>query len=386
MLPLTLVTTMTAGSFQILAFAVLASRIIPDLGVSRTQLGLLGSINTGVGALVAPSLGRLTDKIGPRQSVVAALGISGVGLVLTALSTNLWLLALSAFVSGFPQGWCNPATNALIAARVAEGSRGALTGIKQSGVQFGVFLSGVTLPGLSTWLSWRGAMWVYAGGCFALAIAVPLFLAADDPSVTRAGQPAGRAAKKKAPLDPFIIRLAVYALLMGTAGGAVGRFFPLWAEEVIGFSNATAGVIVALGGLFGIVARIAVGRFAERSTSPSRLLGLLALVGASYYIVLLATGTVGSWVLWVSPVLMAIGVAAWNAVAMLTVIMTVPRADAGRASGVVMLGFLGGLGIGSPLAGLAVDLTDSYQPMFAGALALALLSAALTLPNRPARK
>ena len=371
---------MTAGSFQIFVFSVLASQIIPDLGVSRTELGLLGSINTGVGALTAPYLGRVTDRIGPRRSIILVLSMSGIGLGLTALAPNLWILALSAFVSGFPQGWCNPATNALISARVAEGSRGVLTGIKQSGVQVGVFLSGITLPSLSVWLGWRGAMWVYALASLGLAVVVPLLLSPDAAVANRSQlETAEQKAEAKAPLDGFIIRIAIYAFLMGTAGGAVSRFFPLWAEEVIGFSNRTAGVIVALGGLFGIVARVSVGRFAEKSGSPRRLLGLLALVGAVYYVVLLVTGTVGSWILWLSPVLMAIGVAAWNAVAMLAVILTVPRSQSGRASGIVMLGFLGGLGIGSPLAGWSIDLTDSYQPMFAAALALALASAVLTL-------
>ena len=43
---------------------VLASPIIDDLGISRTQVGLIGSVNTGLGALSAPLSGRLTDRIG----------------------------------------------------------------------------------------------------------------------------------------------------------------------------------------------------------------------------------------------------------------------------------------------------------------------------------
>ncbi|MFT7600830.1 MAG: MFS family permease [Acidimicrobiales bacterium] len=141
--PFTLVSTMTVSAFQIFALAVLASRIIKDLDISRTELGLLGSINTVVGALSAPWSGRLTDRIGPRLSIVIILGISGTGLSLMALSTNVWLLAISAMVSGIPQGWGNSATNALIVGRVAEARRGVLTGIKQSGVQVGAFLSGL---------------------------------------------------------------------------------------------------------------------------------------------------------------------------------------------------------------------------------------------------
>jgi MFS family permease len=391
---------MTASSFQIFVFAVLASQLIADFDVSRAILGLLGSINTVTGAVTAPWLGRLTDRIGPRRSVITVLGISGAGMSLMAIAPNLWVLGLSAIVSGLPQGWGNPSTNALIAARVPEGSRGVLTGIKQSGVQVSVFLSGLTLPTLSIWLGWRGAMWVYAGAFFALAIGVPLILAADeddpasaasvsarDPSSLASSPPRTQPAEPRVsgPLDPLIWRIAFYALLMGTAGGAVSRFFPLWAEEVVGFSSTTAGAIVAIGGLFGVIARIAVGRLAEHRIGAPRLLGLLSLVGAVYCLSLAATTSIGSWLLWVSPVLAAVGLSAWNAVAMLTIITTVPRRDAGRASGIVMFGFLGGLSIGSPLAGLAVDAFDSYQPMFFVAFALTLASAILVLPGSGSR-
>ena len=65
----------------------------------------------------------------------------------------------------------------------------------------------------------------------------------------------------------------------------------------------------------------------------------------------------------------------WNAVAMLAVILGIAKSQAGRASGTVMVGFLGGLGVGAPIAGLVIDATDSYQPVWFGALILALASA-----------
>ena len=68
-----LVSAMVASTFSIFALAVLASAIIDDLGVSRTMVGVFGSVNTGVGALTAPYSGRLTDRIGPRNAVLVLL-------------------------------------------------------------------------------------------------------------------------------------------------------------------------------------------------------------------------------------------------------------------------------------------------------------------------
>jgi MFS family permease len=334
--------------------------------------------------VTAPATGRITDRIGARRATVILLLLSGTGIGVMALSTNWVVLALSAVISGIPQGWGNPTTNALIAERVPARARGTITGIKQSGVQFGIFLSGFTLPGLALALGWRGALWGYAIAFSIGAVAVALTIgpapAAPSASVPVGGHGApapGDQRAGRAPLPRFIWMISGYALLYGTVGGAVGRFFPLWANEVVGLSTVVAGALVALSGLLGIATRIAAGRLAQERIDPSRLLAILGVIGAGYCLVLLLTTTIGAWVLWPATVMNSIGIAAWNAVAMLAVIMTVPRESSGRASGVVMLGFLGGLTIGSPLAGAVVDRWDTYQPVWAVALVLGLCASAL---------
>ncbi len=399
---------MTATSFQIFALSVLAIELITDLDLSRAELGLIGSVNTMTGALTSPLSGRLTDRIGPWAAAVSGMLISAVGMSMMALSGSTLALVASALVSGIPQGWGNPATNALIAERVAPGVRGTITGIKQSGVQFGVFLSGLTLPTLAVWLGWRGASWVYAGLFALVAVLTAVLLprrptdspapsfrsgsalssvsdAASASGATATGHGAPNTAEPVVTMDPWIWRLAGYALLSGTLGGTIGRFFPLWAEEAVGMTTRTAGFLVAMTGMLGIVARIVAGKVAETAVSPPRLLRILAAIGGLYGVVLLATPVLGSWILWPGTALNAIGIGAWNAVAMLAIIMVVPRQLAGRASGIVMLGFLGGLSLGSPIAGWAVDRWSSYQPVWGVCVALSAL-AVLSLSSGPRRR
>lgn len=367
---------MTASSFQIFAIAVLAVDIIDDLEISRTALGLLGSLNTLVGATTAPMLGRLTDRIGAHRAIILVLVISSIGMALMALSGHWIMLALSAIVSGLPQGWGNPATNALIAERVPAAGQGTVTGIKQSGVQFGIFLSGLSLPGLALIMGWRGALWGFAA-VFAIA-ALLMTRGIERPTqVTKAAASHAATDAGSEPLPRFIWRLSIYAFLLGSAGGAIGRFFPLWANEVVGMSTVVAGALVAVGGALGIVSRIWAGRLAQDRIAPPKLLSLLAWVGALYCVALLLTTTIGSWILWPAAIFYAVGIGAWNAVAMLAVIVSVPRSAAGRASGVVMFGFLGGLTVGSPITGLIVDQWGSYQPVWAGAMLLSMVGAVL---------
>jgi predicted MFS family arabinose efflux permease len=385
--PATLLTTMTASAYQIFVFAVLASPLIDDLDMSRAQLGLIGSINTLVGATTAPFTGRLTDRIGARRSIVAVLVLSALGMAIMAVAPDLWWLSVSAGVGGIPQGWGNPATNALISTRVDVGRRGSLMGVKQSGVTLGIFLSGATMPAIAAAASWRVSVLVYAIVFAAVAVIVELTLGADpadaspEGSVTPDAAP-GHEGSRRPALDPVIRRMALYALLMGTAGGAVGRFFPLFAEESIGFTTEAAGLLVAIGGLLGMGARVVAGKWAEHRIAPIRLLGLLAIVGAAYCALLGVVTESSKWLLLLSPPLSAVGIAAWNAVAMLAIITFVAGSEAGRASGIVMLGFLGGLSISAPLAGYAVDQWGQYRTVWLVAAALAALAAALMLVGR----
>lgn len=45
---------MMSSTFVVFGLAVLASPVIDDLGVSKWQIGILGAVNTGIGALSAP--------------------------------------------------------------------------------------------------------------------------------------------------------------------------------------------------------------------------------------------------------------------------------------------------------------------------------------------
>lgn len=370
-LSIILVTSMVASTFSIFALAVLASAIIDDLGVSRTMIGVIGSVNTGVGALSAPYSGKLTDRIGPRNAVLVLLVISSFTLVLMGLSSSAWMLIVAGVIGGIPQGWGNPATNALIAAVVEPGGRGVMTGIKQSGVTFAVFLAGATLPGLEQLWSWQTACLVFAGA-FALFTVAAFIILPSAASVTATSPAPSKASTE--PLPAFIWRLGLYALLMGLASGSIGRFLALFAEESLGYTSTVAGLAVAMSGLLGMGFRIAAARRAEHRVRPSTLLMQLSLIAAVSSSLLAISPSVGRSLLWPAVVLYALGHTAWNAVINLAVIVNVPTNQAGRASGIIILGFLMGLTIAGPVAGLIVDERGSYELVWWLSVALAGIS------------
>jgi len=171
--------------------------------------------------------------------------------------------------------------------------------------------------------------------------------------------------------------LTAYAFTMGCVVGGTGRFLPLFAEEQLGMSNFSAGMVSALLGGLAIGTRIVWAGAAETRIRPGRALAVQAgLTMVALTLLLLATA-VGSGLLWLVAVVGSVGMNSWNSVAMLAVISGVPLALAGRASGVVVMGFMVGLSLGGVFPGLVETWTGTYTAAWAVLLVLAGVAASL---------
>ncbi|MGI9621745.1 MAG: MFS transporter [Acidimicrobiales bacterium] len=370
----TLVAAMAYSTMQLYAVAVLASDLRDDLDISRTQIGVAGAVATGLGALSAPYLGRRIDTIGAKRGAMTVLGAGGVSLILTALAPHFGLLLVASAVGGIALSGGNAATNKLIGLHVPDGHRGTVTGIKQSGVTLSLFLCGLTLPTLSDSLGWRWAISLY--GIVALvATALVAFRLEPDPE---SGQSPAHRSRSRAPLASWVRRLAIYGFLMGVTTAGIIRFLPLFAEEELGLSEAEAGLAMALVGLAGIAARIIAGRLAEHNVTTRASLFSMAVIAAVVAVLLMVSPNVGSWLVWPIALLTATSSIAWNAVGNLAIIRGVDPDSSGKATGLLLLGFLAGLTVGAPMTGAIVDQTGSYSFAWAVVLATAGLAALVT--------
>lgn len=363
--------TMTIATFPLIVFSVLAAELIAEFGITRGQVGFLVTANGIIGALVSPFFGAVTDRIGAVTATRAVLGI-GVA-ILTGLATApvYGVLLAVAFVGGISHGWGNPATNALIVENVPAGSRGLLTGIKQSGVQIGTFLGGLLLPLFTALWNWRVAI-----AAFILIPASALAGLWGKSYVVQQQFPEG---KGKASIPIPVRWIALYGTLSGMATSSLLTFLPLFAEEVKLWSAQAAGSLIGLVGLVGIVARITWPPASEKLVGHGRTLRLMSLLsaGCALLLVLAATGAVGGWALVPAALLLATGSIAWNAVGMLAVMDLSHPAAVGRGTGLVLLGFLLGYAAGAPLMGVSVDSLATYGPGWATAGLLLLVSAVI---------
>lgn len=348
--------TMAASTFSFTTFSVLSRPLLEAFALRRWQLGALVTATAAVGALTSPVLGRVSDRIGGRGALELTLGLSAAVLVGLALSPVYLILIVAALAAGLAQATANPGTNKLIGLHAAGGTRGTVTGIKQAGVQAGVFLGGSLLPLGALHIGWRQTLLIAAGVPVLGLLASRRLIPADTPTDAGSALDQIRASR-----SPFLLRLALYGFLIGAGWSAVFTYLPDYAQTALGWSPTRAGLLVSVAGLCGMAGRIGWSRLAERRLGAPATLMALAVIGlAAVLAVLLAARSPA--LLWLGAAALGASSGSWNSVGMFAVIDRMPPHLSGAASGVVMFGFLIGLGTGAPLFGWAVDVTAAYAP------------------------
>jgi len=368
---LVLFSAMGASTYTAASLAVVATFIIDDLGIGRAQFGLVIAANALLAALLSPVSGPIADRVGGKRAVIAVFAAAAVSYLALGLAAAFWMLFIGSFFGAWSMSGTNPATNKLIAEDLPQGERGVITGIKQSGVQAAIFLGGLALPSMAIAFGWRASYLMLA--------TIPVLLALFAAWVVPASEPGAVSVRvsARAPLPSAIRWLGVYGLLLGFAG-AVSYLVPLFGEEELGLDPRAAGAAAALTGLAAFAARIGWARAAEiwsNYRGPLFAMAVLAVVAA---IAMMAAPTAGVWLLFVGALLIGISSSAWNSVGMLAVMDEAGAAATGRASGVVLLGFLAGLGIGPPIYGAIVD-NIGYGVMWAVSLAAAAAAVVLMI-------
>ena len=366
---ITLVAAMASATSFGPMLGLLGTEFIGEFGISRGELGLLIGLSMVVGGACSPVVGVLTDRLGGRKALALTFALAGAGYLVMAGAGIYLVLMLAAFVAGISNGLTNPATNKLIATEVAPGSRGFITGVKQSGVQIGTALLGLLVPlGVIAW-GWRTTVVI-------VAVVWLLFLPVTFrvTSAVASSKPTTRAEWATAFWN--IWPVSAFGTLIGIASSLL-ILLPLFAEEALGFDRIAAGQTAALAAVCAIAGRLAWPRRAERrhafpgTLRTLALLTVLGVAGLAWSISLPA-------VVWPAAVVMGLSAASWNSVGMLATIVTAGPARAGAATGWVQLGFLTGSGVGTPLYGWLIDATHSYLPGMALA-AVAATAAALVV-------
>ncbi|MFD5512456.1 MFS transporter [Streptomyces sp. NPDC127051] len=347
-----LTSAMAFSMLQLFLLGAFGPRLVDELGISPTVLGLTTTIGFGTAAVLSPVGGRMVDRTGPRRCLVVLLLVSAAALALIGAAPGPGFLLAAVALGGLPQALANPATNKAILAAVPPARRGSVTGMKQSGVQLGAFAAGLPLAALAGGVGWRGAVWTAAAAAALAALWAHRALPADPP------------AKPAAPVSSLVPRgaiawLAVFSLFLGCGIASVNTYVALFGVRKLGMGPTEAAALVAVLGIAGIAGRVGWSK-AARPGRAERLPGALA-AGAVLAACLLAAALYARPLVWVAAVAVGVFAVSGNAVSMVLVMQRAAPGRAGQDSALVAAGFFAGFAIGPPLFGLLAQ-AGRYGP------------------------
>lgn len=364
----TLLAAMAASSLLQFGLGVLAPFITTEFGLTRTHYGAAVSTLFFSAVLVSLQAGRFVGRWSEVRLLRTLFILALAALTITAVSPAWGWVMVAAAIMGLPLGLGNPVTNQIIATRVQYGAQGTVVGVKQSGVQLGALFAGLVAAPVAVAFGWRTALVVLAAvPMTGFLLSLPLSEMAGRRRAERVadGGDGGRSALE--------LYLCAYAVLMGFGAAAVNAFLPLFAFEELAIPVGRAGLLVAVIGTIGAVARVAMGMIGNRVQRFDWWLAALATLATGAAVVLLLT-TRETTLVWAVAVVFGVSANAWQVAAMLAVVRQV-RGTA-RSSGIVMGGFIGGMMLGPLAFGAIVDTASTHQAgwiLVAGAFAAAAM-------------
>jgi CP family cyanate transporter-like MFS transporter len=374
-----------AGSAIGFMYGFLAPALRDDLGIGRTEVGLLISVYFGATGVASSWGGRLTDRIGARRAVRADMVLVAVIALASALAPGYGALLVLGAIAGAGYALANAGTNRAVGIAVPLRRRGFALNVKTTGVPLLVAVGALAGVPLADAVGWRWPLVAIAVVAAATAIAASFVLPGGTVAVavgTSGVVPAGF----------WRFPVACFLLLVGTQ--------PLYSWSVSylvderSVSAGAAGAVIAAASLAGVVSMMSVGRLSDRIGPHSRRPVLAALTAAIGIVTAgLAIGT--RLPLGVVVVLLISGVAVQLSAigTMHAAIVDVAPTAIGRASGITMTGYyLGALvapvlfGALADTVGYATAWTVSAVCCFAGGVAFASTTtiAASSMPARAA--
>jgi len=338
-----------------------------EFGWSRTLLSACSSLAFLMMGILAMVGGRLSDRYGPRRVLAATGMLFGLGYALISLVNQPWqLFVIFATFIGLGLSTHDVVTLSTIG-RWFGRRRGIMTGV----VKVGTALGQITVPpiaaGLILTVGWRRAV-VTLGLSAVVLLLIAAFSMKNPPETVTAGEvgmKGGQTYRAARKTRTFWTLCAIQFL-----------FFPSLATVPLhlavhgmdlGMTPTKAAALLSVIGASSIAGRLAVGELVDRIAGKKTLILCFLILITS--LISLPNVTV-HWSVFVVVALYGFGHGGFFTVVSPTVAEYFGMRAHGAIFGTVLFfGTIGGA-IGPVLAGLAFDVTGSYQPAF---LSLAVL-------------
>jgi MFS family permease len=372
------------------AFGEFSEPLREEFGWSQTQLNLSLSF-AFVSGLIAPFVGRLSDRVGTRPVLVGSLLLIALGFVLRPLISELWHWYLfSALVyAGFPGATVLP-SGKMVGLWFPE-TRGRVMGAVTSGNNFG----GVTMPWFAGLIiaatTWQWAYVGFAAIMAALAVVAVLVIRESRESVASErlrtgrgplpgggrGNRAGLTVKQALRTSSFWLVIVGLTAATFTYQGVLTQLRQHFGENGFEPALATSAVTIIAG--MGIGSKLAFGRATERFSARKATVVSLAFqsIGVTLMIV---PGNAA--VMWTGIVVFGLGFGGLGALLVLVVNEMFGLKEFGGIMGLFQMAQIASSAGGPWLAGAIHDRNGSFDAAFAIVIGIFVLGMATLLAAR----
>lgn len=361
--------------------------VVPILGVyaerygaSGFEVGWLFASFSLAQFVMAPVLGRLSDRIGRKPVIVISLVGTAVGSLVTGLAGSLWMLFVGRALDG-ASGASLSVAQAAVADIAPPDGRPQMVGML--GAAFGVgFVLGPAIGGLSALGGPHVPFFVAAAIAAVNAVAAWIRLPETRDAAQPASAPAASSGRRFAAVTPMLRQLALVGFLATFAFVAFETTFSLFGSARFDLTEGSASLVflcvgvvlvVVQGGLFGRVsAAVGVERLYR---------GGLALVVVG----LAVLATASSWlVLALALLLLSVGQGVASPALTELVNRFAPAGRRGEAMGVQQSAGAVARIAGPPIAGAMFDGVGVWSPMVMGSVVAAVAFAVVVTRGRSA--
>lgn len=382
--------TLAVASGLYFSFPVFFVALLEEFGWSRGATAAAFSISSIVQGVLAPVVGALVDRLGPRRVMLGGACVLGAACALSSRIDSLGSLYLTIGVLA-AAGACAVSwvpTGALIARWFAAG-RGSAMGVAFSGMGAGVLAVGPLAQWLIAGFGWRAAYLVLGLGTLAVLPTVVWLGVHDGPALPRPARAAAAgAAGWSAEIRDALATRAFWALFVAYLCTPLAVFTVVTHQVAFavdhGFPRLFVASIFGLTGLLSVVGRIGFGIAADRigrATSATisygcTAAGTLCLLGLEVWPHAAA--------LYAYAIFFGLGFGARGPIITAMASQLFPGRF-GAIYGLLSVGNGIGGGVAPWFAGLVHDLTGSYRLAFLIAVGFCAVGAACFALARPPR-
>lgn len=242
-----------------------ANYIVPDLGLTNTQFGLLtGLVFLFFYSAMGVPMGMLADRVNRTKLIAVGLASWSALTALSGMARGFWSLAAPRMFIGIGESIMTPTSMSLLADKFPAWRLGFASGVYYMGVPIGVGVSLLIVGYLGPAIGWRNCFYILGG--IGLGLAVIMWFLRETPRKGIAGK-AHEQLPFKEVLRIFGRTVSRSPALLLTIGGGVAMHFvlgaatfdQLWYVQERGFERAEIARITGwigmtggvLGNLFG---------------------------------------------------------------------------------------------------------------------------------------